>query len=282
MRFSVCVDPRRPWDDVRALVSQADQVGFDGAWLCDHFMRYAPGHGQVDGPILEGWTMLAALAGSTEHLRLGTLVLGNTYRHPAIVANMAATMDHIANGRFTLGLGAGCQVNEHFAYGIPLPPPAQRLDQFEEACHVIRSLLHDERTTMHGKWYELRNARCDPKPVQSRLPLLIGGGGERRTLRVVSLFADEWHTWSRPGEFRRKSAVLDRHCSTLGRDPATIRRLSGASVPEGSPGEVVDELEAYRAAGVDEFVVRDDDAVPVAQALETISSLAEDVAPHLR
>jgi F420-dependent oxidoreductase-like protein len=268
------------------LVCHAETLGLDGVYVCDHFMPYEADGQAVDGAMLEGWTSLAALAGHTKRLRLGTLVLGCTYRHPAVVANMAATMDHVTAGRFVLGLGAGGQRNEHVAYGLALPSISRRLDAFEEACAVIRSLLTQPRTTFTGEFFQLTEAPCDPKPVQSPLPLLIGGGGERRTLRIAAQFADEWHVWSTPDEFRSKSEILDRHCEDIGRDPSSILRATGALVllshgrgaadrdDLGTPANLLDLLGAYRAAGADEFIVRDHRETALAESKDSLSLCA--------
>ncbi len=305
MRFSVGVDPGRPWHELLALVRYIDEAGWDGVYVCDHFIPNhpvgRPADGGADGVMLEGWTTLAALAGITNRIRLGTLVLGNTYRHPAVVANMAATMDHVTGGRFVLGLGAGWQVNEHAAYGIDLPPLGRRLDQFEEACRAIRSLLREPRTTLNGAFYQLNEATCEPKPIQSPLPLLVGGGGERRTMRIAARLADEWHAWGTADQFHHKCHVLDDHCAEAGRDPATIQRSTGASVmvsmdPEqlanlrdldpaaivGTPRAVVEYVGAYRSAGADEFIMRDAATLPLDRTLETLSLFSADVVPHLR
>jgi F420-dependent oxidoreductase-like protein len=295
VRFSLCVDPGRPWGEVVDLVRHVEALGFDGVYVCDHFMPYEPNGLAVDGAMLEGWTTLAALAGHTQRLRLGTLVLGSGYRHPAVLANMAATMDHVTGGRFVLGLGAGGQVNEHQVYGLLLPSIGKRLDAFEEACAVVRSLLRQPRTTFDGAFYELTDAPCDPKPVQDPLPLLIGGGGERRTLRIAAQFADEWHVWGTPAEFRRKSDILDRHCDDLGRDPSTIRRATGGLVllsdepaaddavdVSGSPARILDALSAYRDAGVDEFIVRDHREIALAEGKDSLAQLCAAVLPALR
>lgn len=280
MRWSVCLDPGRPWREVVSLVEHLDSTGWDSVYLCDHFIRADANGWSTEGAMLEGWTALAALAGITRRVRLGTLVLGNTYRHPAVVANMAATMDHVSGGRFVLGLGAGWQENEHTAYGIDLPPPGHRLDQLDEACAVISSLLTEPRTTFHGEYYGLFDAVCEPKPLQSKLPLLIGGGGERRTLRVAAKYADEWHAWATPAQFRHKCNVLDRYCEELGRDPARIRRATGADVTIGRADAVVEQLGRYVEAGADEFIWRDD-ARELSNALDTLSVLAIDVVPQL-
>ena len=296
MRFSIVVDPGRPWAEILDLARHVDAVGWDGLYLSDHFMPNDANGLPVDGVMFEGWTALAALAGHTRRLRLGTLVLGNTYRHPAVVANMAATMDHASGGRFVLGLGAGWQANEHAAYGIKLGSAGRRLDRFAEACAAIRSLLSQSRTTLHGEYYRLTDAPCDPKPVQRRLPILIGGGGERRTMRIAAQYADEWHAWGTPEGFAHKNTVLDRHCHDIGRDPSTIRRATGATVIlsttattqhdaaaiAGTPPQVLDTLATYKATGADEFIVRDDRTMPLSVATDTLSVFWTEIANSLR
>jgi alkanesulfonate monooxygenase SsuD/methylene tetrahydromethanopterin reductase-like flavin-dependent oxidoreductase (luciferase family) len=204
-------------------------------------------------------------------VRIGSLVYGNTYRHPAVLANMAATADHVSGGRFTLGVGAGWQVNEHQQYGIPLPPVRELLDRFEEALRALHGLLRQPRTTMDGKYYQLTDAVCEPKPVQEPLPILIGAKGERRMLRVVAEFADMWNAWGVPDLIAHKSAVLDRHCAVIGRDPKEIVRTAQALVvvgeepPTGLPVPVIggtrdrlaEAVDGYRAIGLDELIVPD-------------------------
>jgi F420-dependent oxidoreductase-like protein len=282
VRLSVCLDPGRHWSDLCALAVHTEALGLSGVWVCDHFMPHDPGGGPTDGPVLEGWTTLAALAAMTTRLRLGTLVLGGTYRHPAVVAKMAATLDQVSDGRLTLGLGAGWQQNEHTTYGIDLPPPGARLAAFAEYCAAVRSLLQQPRTTLHGDVYRLTDAPCQPAPLQRPLPLLVGGGGEQRTMRVAARYADAWHTWADPTEFARKSAVLDARCAEIDRDPGEVRRLTGGTLEVDHPSDRLrDHLRAYAEAGVDEFVVRDhrDDPVDLVRAL--LGRLAEDVAPGL-
>jgi alkanesulfonate monooxygenase SsuD/methylene tetrahydromethanopterin reductase-like flavin-dependent oxidoreductase (luciferase family) len=256
------------------------------------------GAGQaLDGPMLECWTTLAAIATQTATIGLGSLVLGNTYRHPAVVANMAATLDQISQGRVLLGIGAGWQPNEHAAYGIPLPAARDRIGALDEACAVIRSLLDQRRSTTTGVVYRLHEAPCDPKPLQPRLPLLVGGHGER-TLKVAARHADVWHTWADPAVLADKNAVLDRHCQELGRNPADIARATGGSVAvwpgpdseraagendvQGTTAEVLNQLLRFRDAGAEEFIVRDNAAnVPVERALTQIDILTEAVLPGL-
>lgn len=272
MRFSVWPTTRQSWDDFFDLAVHAEATGWDGIWVADHFMPAAP---PLDVPTLECWAVLGALAASVPRVRIGSLVASNTYRHPAVLANMAATVDQLSGGRLVLGIGAGWQENEHRAYGITLPPVRERLARLEEACEVLRGLLDRPRTTFHGRFYELLDAPLDPKPLQQPLPLLVGGGGERVTLRIAARWADEWNTWGTPDVLARKGAVLDRHCHAVGRDPATIRRSAQAVVVPadpalalapsagwpatigGSASELRELMAAYVAAGVDEFVVPD-------------------------
>lgn len=297
MRLSLCLDPGRPWPQVRALSRRADSAGWHAVYVCDHFMPHDPAGPALDGPVLECWTTLAAMAAQTATIRLGSLVLGNTYRHPAVVANMAATLDQISQGRVLLGIGAGWQPNEHAAYGIPLAAPRDRIAALDEACAVIRSLLDQRRSTTSGVVYRLHDAPCDPKPLQPRLPLLVGGNGHR-VLRVAARHADVWHTWADPTVLSHKNAVLDRHCQDLGRNPADIARATGGTVAvwsglaseraaaendvQGTTAEVLNRLLAFRDAGADEFIVRDDAAnVSVERALTLIDILTEAVLPGL-
>ncbi len=303
MRFSVWPSPQRPWSEVDAIVVACDKAGWDGAYFADHFMPDDPAGRPVDGAVLECWAVVAALAARTERLRLGTLVCGNLYRHPAVLAKGAATVDQISGGRLVLGLGAGWQVNEHAAYGIDLLDVPGRLDHFEEACEVIRSLLSEPRTTFKGRHYQLLDAPCDPRPVRGRLPLLVGGRGERRTMRIAARFADEWNAWCTPDQFRHKVAVLDRHCADIGRDPATVGRSTQALVylstdeawlsrfrggdaerPRlvGTPAEVVEQVAAYQAAGVEELIIPDWTMGGTSRALDTLELFWTEVASHFR
>lgn len=294
MRFSVWPDQARPWNEIAAIADYAEATGWDGLYVYDHFMPGEPSEVVMDGPVLEGWTVITALACRTERLRLGTLVLGNLYRHPAVVANMAATLDHISNGRLVLGLGAGWQQNEHHAYGIPLPPPPQRLDQFEEALTVITSLLREPRTTFSGGHYTLEAAPCDPKPVQQSLPILVGSSGEKRGIPLAARWADEWNSWSTLESFRRMSGVLDASAEASGRDPASISRSTQAEVvlgpvdassafdPDqtlgGSVELVLDTLGRYQEAGLDEFIVPDDATVSLSERLDHLERIRTEVA----
>lgn len=194
---------------------------FEHAWLFDHFN---PIQGELDGPCYEGWTMLAALAAQTERLRLGLMVAGNTYRHPAVHAHIAATVDLISNGRLDFGVGAGWNVYEHESMGIPLYEPAERIRRLGEACELTKRLFTQDVTDFDGKYYQLKEARLEPKPVQKPYPpFMIGGSGEQLTLRVVARYADMWNASTPDLEtFLHKQQVLREHCAAIGRDPNEI------------------------------------------------------------
>lgn len=240
------------WADFLAVWRAADQIDvFESAWTMDHFYPLTP---PVEGPHLESWAVLAGLAQATTRLRLGCMVNGMHYRHPAVTANAAATVDHISGGRFCLGMGAGWFELESNAYGIALGSLRERFDRFDEGLEVITSLLTRETTTFHGRYYQLRDARCEPKPVQARLPMVIGGRGPKRTLRAVARWADHWDMVgaASPEEWRRASEVLDGHCAAIGRDPAAIRRSVHLMwPPEAPPAALAERAAAFAGAGVD-------------------------------
>jgi F420-dependent oxidoreductase-like protein len=223
MRFGVFTSlTGQSWAAVLDLWQHLEATGWDIACVSDHFM---PNTKDRQGPVMESWSTLSALAALVPRMKVGTIVLGNTYRHPALVAKMAAQVDIIAGGRLLLGLGAGWQRNEHEAYDIPFYTMRERLERLDEACEVIRSLWTEQRSKYNGRYYRLSNAPLDPKPVQKPHPeLMIGGGGERVTLRIVARHADHWNVWGGPNVLARKSAILEEHCSKVGRDSGSIMR----------------------------------------------------------
>lgn len=300
MRFSIWPNTSKPWTDLLDLARHGESTGWDGIWIADHFM---PNGADVGAPMLEGWATIAALAASVPRVRIGCLVSGNTYRHPAVLANMAATADQVSGGRVVLGLGAGWQENEHRAYGIPLFETKERMARFGEACAVVKSLLTEDRTTFEGDHYQLRDAPLEPKGADGPIPLLVGGGGEKVTLRIAAQHADEWNVWGTPETLAHKGAVLDRHCEDVGRDPAAIehsaqallflsddeswlasQRDKGISMPTmiGTPSELVDVVGAYAEAGVDELIVPDFSLGPVARAKDTYDRFLTEVAAAFR
>jgi len=223
MRFGVFTSLiGQTWPGVLELWQHLESTGWDTACVSDHFM---PNTREREGAVLEAWSTLSALAAVVPRMRIGTIVLGNTYRHPAAVAKMAAQVDIISGGRLLLGIGAAWQRNEHEAYGIPFYTMRERLERLDEACTVIRLLWTERRSNFNGRYYQLADAPLDPKPVQKPHPeLMIGGGGERVTLRIAAKHADHWNVWGGPKVLARKSAVLEEHCSKLGRDSKSINR----------------------------------------------------------
>lgn len=210
------------WETLLAWWIEAEGIeALDGGWLFDHFY---PIYGDPTGSCFEGWTALSYLAGRTERLRLGLMVTGNPYRHPAVLANMAATFDVFSKGRLDLGLGAGWNELEANAYGIPFGSMGTRLDQLEEAIPLIQSLFREKVTNFDGVHYTLKDAYCEPKPRQpGGPPITIGGQGEKRTLRIAARFADDWNfPGGTPEQFAHKVEVLRGHCADVGRDFSQI------------------------------------------------------------
>lgn len=302
MRFSVWPNPAQPWADVLDVTVHAEATGWDGVYFADHFMGDGERAGDTLTPMLEATGVLAALAQATDRVRLAALVFGITYRHPAVLANWAATVDHISGGRLLLGVGAGWQDNEHEQYGIELGPPGVRIDRFVEALDVLTGLLREPVTTVAGEHYTVTDAVAEPKPVQDRLPLLIGGKGDRM-MGVVARYADEWNMWALPEAFAERSAVLDDRCGSIGREPATIARscqalwfltddvakadmLIGRSAPRAAIGGPIDRLiEAvggWADVGVDEVIVPDFTLGTGTTKLERLDLIIEQIAPAFR
>ena len=274
MRFGFWPNPRSDYNATKILAQHAEATGWDGIWLADHFL---PDEDELI-PIHESWITLAALARDVPRVRLGTLVAGNTYRHPALLANMVATLDNLADGRVVLGLGAGWQQNEHEAYGLDYGTTGSRLDRLEEACQILKGLFTEDYYDFAGNYYQLKRAPLNPKPKQRKLPLMIGGGGEKRTLRITAQYADEWNVWGDVDILTHKMAILDQHCEAVGRDPKEIERSAVAllflsddqkylqrikdtdiAMPTiiGNVNEVIDTVGALKEIGVKELIVPD-------------------------
>ncbi len=227
---------------------------FTQAWTFDHFY---PLTGDTHGPCLESWTMLAALAQATHRIRIGSMVNGMHYRHPAVTANMAATLDIISGGRFELGLGAGWNLQESDAYGIELGSVKERLDRFEEGVEVIVRLLSQEVTDFEGDHYRITDARCEPKPVQRpHPPILIGGSGKKRTLAVVARWAQRWDGgFGDLDRWREANDALLGHCEALGRNPDEITRTTHVTWEAGAdPSMLADRAAELAAAGIDQII----------------------------
>jgi len=268
VKFSLWPRNDRPPADILEEARTADASGWYGVWLADHYMPDTGDTTPARGDTYECWALLPALAAVTGRVRIGTLVSPTSVHHPALLAKRAATIDRLSGGRMVLGLGAGWQINEHHAYGIALEPPGKRVSRFEEAIGIVRSMLTEDSTTFHGEFFDITDAPCDPKPVQSPLPLLVGTRGPRMQ-RIAARNASEWNAWGVPDLADRRQGLLEA-CEKTGRDPATMwtsvnalvdldgRNPSpGRALLSGTAQQLVDRLGRYSDLGFDEFVVPD-------------------------
>ena len=264
------------WSDMLAVWREADDIElFESGWVFDHFY---PIFSDSTGPCMEGWTVLTALAQATRRLRLGTLVTGIHYRHPAVLANIVSTLDIISGGRVELGIGAGWNEEESGAYGIELGTLRERSDRFEEACEILVGLLSQETTTFAGKHYRLTDARNEPKgPQRPHPPICIGGNGEKRTLRTTARFAQHWNfVGGTPDDFAHKRDVLHAHCADIGRDPKEITLSSHIRLgPDGDPAAVADQVAAFGERGLDLAIIY----LPPPHTPAVLAPLAEALAP---
>ncbi len=277
MKFSVWPDMSHAPGEVFDTARWAEQAGWHGVWYADHYMPNTGDETLAPGDTHECWAMLPAIAALTERVRVGSLVAPTSVHHPAVLANRAATIDHISDGRMVLGLGAGWQINEHHAYGIELEPPKRRVDRFDEAIQIMRSLLGQDRTTFDGDIYTMTDAPSDPAPVQSPLPILVGTGGARM-MKITARHADEWNTWGGPEMAGGARTRFETACESVGVDPsskwtsvqalvfvtdddATAEKILGGDYGTrsiaGTPDRLVETLGEYGEQGFDEFIVPD-------------------------
>ncbi len=293
------------WPDFLDAARTVDRAGFDTLWTWDHLYPIVGSH---EGPIYEGWLTLAAWAQATERVRIGLMVGANTFRNPAIVAKMATTLDHISGGRAILGIGAAWFRTEHEAFGIPYGEGApERLRWLAEALPIMRGMLRGERPTAKGRYYHARDVRNDPPPIQDAMPILIGGGGEQVTLKLVARYGDANNVGGGFENVRRKEEILRRHCEQVGRDEREIERTAGMGVviirdsreeaqrvfeqtfernggaklwtdqPVGTPEDVVERLKPYLEIGYRHFVF----GFPSPHDRESIERLMTEVKPRL-
>lgn len=303
MKFSIWPNSERPWAEVRDLAQAIENQGWDGLWYADHYMPHTPDGEPIGGDMHECFSILSALAATTSRIRLGSLVTPTTMNHPALIANRAATIDRISNGRFVLGMGAGWQVNEHTAFGVELFGPKDRVDRFAEAIEITSRMLSEDRVTFTGKHFTITNAPCEPKPVASPLPILVGTGGARM-LRLTARFAQEWNTWGPPSGAGAVIKKLNEACEKEGRDPATVRKSVQAlffitpdeasaeslraKVPAersvvGTTSQIVDAIAEYQALGFDEVCVPDFTlGGSPEQRRESYTTFWNEVASHFR
>jgi len=211
------------WAEISALWQRCDAWGYDSLWNFDHFY---PILSDPDGPCLEGWTTLAALAQVTKKARIGALVNGNTYRHPSLTAKTAATVDHISGGRLNLGIGAGWFEHEHKSLGFEFKSVGGRLRALEESLQIITGMLAGERITLAGKHYQVDDAHCVPGPVQEKVPIMIGGEGRKVLLRLVAQYADMWNAFGSPAHMKELIDVIRGHGDRVGRDTDEIEKTA--------------------------------------------------------
>lgn len=265
---------------LRDVWSAAEAAGFDHLWTLDHFLpltRSATGwyRHDITDSVFEAWTTLASMAERTERIRIGINVTGNLYRHPSVLAKMASTVDHLSGGRLEMGIGAAWAEREFASLGIPMPPRGERIDRLDEACCVLKLLWTKDAADYEGRFYTLRGAISEPKPVQRpHPPIWIGGSGERKTLRVAARHADVWNIpGAEPDEAARLSAVLDAHCQAVGRDPGEIRRSVGVRFHPEAPERTLATARAMVERGFTELlvsVIGDDPTAQVGSAAKTL------------
>ncbi len=276
MRFAIKTRPEHTtWERIRDVWVAADGISlFESAWNWDHFY---PLTGDLTGPNLESWTMLAALAQATRRIRLGCQVTGMIYRHPAVLANMAATVDIISGGRLELGVGAGWNQLECDAYGIELPPLRERFDRFDEGVQAIIGLLTQETTTLAGTYVRLTDARCEPKPVQRpHPPITIGGRGPKRSLRAAAQWAQQWNAiTSGPEEWAALKRILLEHCAAVGRDPGEITCSVNVRMDAADVTTAAEVAASYAEAGADLAIMN----LPLSADPGILAPLAEALAP---
>ena len=263
------------WEELLSLWQEVDTLGFDTAWVFDHFL---PIFSDPTGPCMEGWTALSALAMATKNVRLGIMVTGNTYRNPAVLAKTATTVDIISSGRLILGIGGGWFEREHDAFGMSFPSVPERLSRLDESLTLIKQLWTQDTSNYTGKYYQLQDAPFLPKSVQKpHPPILVGASGEQVALGIVARHADMWNTFGTPDVFRHKIARLTEHCQRIGRDPDTIEK-SVLVTGMFAPNEAHKQVEEYVAAGVTHIIF----SVEAPQHRQAIHQFAQDVIPAFR
>ncbi len=289
------------FDRIVEMAVAGEESGFSSLWVMDHLYQL-PALGGEDAPMLEAYTLLGALAARTRSVQLGTLVTGVTYRNPAILAKQVTTLDVVSSGRAILGIGAAWHDVEHVAFGVDFPSDGERLDRLEEAVQIARAMFTEEAPSFHGRHYRIESIKNLPRPIRPEgIPIMIGGGGEKRTLRLVAQYADQCNIAGDLDTIHHKLEVLQRHCAEVGRDPAEIRTtrlgslfltdgeqqtidtramlidLAGAEFAAGctvgTDDEVLEQVELMIDAGIDEpiFNLPFSDAATIRRAGELLT-----------
>jgi F420-dependent oxidoreductase-like protein len=277
-------------DSLKKLATKAENLGFDSFWVMDHFHQISV-VGKQEEPMLEGWTTISVLAGITSKIKLGTLVTGVIYRHPSVLAKMAASLDVLSKGRLFMGIGAAWNEEESRAYGIPFLPNKERLLRLEEAIQIIRKMWTEEPTaTFSGKYYQIKNAYCNPKPIQKPSPpIMVGGSGERQTLKIVAKHADACNLFGSVETVKRKLSILKEHCKNVGRDYDSILKTKLGFVVIDKDNDMAEKKvqqisKVMPAEQVREFVIygTPEDVLKQVELLEEvgIQYLIIDLEPH--
>ena len=240
------------FETISGIATTADTCGFDSVWVMDHLYQIGM-VGPREDPMLEAYTLLGALAARTQQIALGTMVTGVTYRNPALLAKIVTTLDVISSGRAILGIGAAWNDDEHAGYGFDFPSAGERLDRLEEALQINRAMFTEPAPSFQGRHYRIHEVLNNPKPIRGRIPVLIGGGGEKRTLRLVAQYGDACNLFGDAAAVRHKLDVLERHCADVGRDPAEITKTALATVQD--PVKAADFVASLTAVGIDGVIV---------------------------
>ena len=281
LRFGVLTYPEHvTYRDIVQAWNEIDAAGFDSAFVFDHFIPFT---GNSHGPCLESWTLLSALAVLTKQVRVGVLVTGNTYRHPALLAKMAVTVDHVSNGRLILGLGAGWHEQEHRMYGFPFPTTGDRARQLREAVSMFKQLFTQDKSTFGGKYYQLTGAPFAPKAVQKpHPPILIGGTGPKVILPLAARQANIWHFYggSEAESIRQTCAAFDAVCQKVGRNPNEVEKATSLypSQLAGSAKEVVARLRGLEDAGLGHVIIE----LSRPYGRQFLRRFAKDIMPEFR
>ena len=258
------------FDRIAAIAQTAEASGFDSVWVMDHFYQIGP-VGPVTDHMFEAYTLLGAIAARTERARLGAMVTGVTYRNPAMLAKMVTTLDVISAGRAILGIGAAWNEQEHRGYGFDFPPVGERMDRLEDALRICRAMFDRPVSSIDGHYHSIAEALNHPLPVSARIPILVGGGGEHRTLRLVAQYADACNLFGDVATVRHKLDVLDRHCDEVGRDPADITKTRLGTITTMDPDELCEEAQAFFDTGLDGLVFN----MPNAHELEPVAAAGQ-------
>ena len=278
VRFGLrCSQHHREWAEIKEWFQAADDWGLESAWVFDHMI---PLSDPRDNPNLEGWTLLAGLAEATKNVEIGPMVTGITYRNPAMLLKNATTVDHISHGRALLGVGAAWFGGEHEMFGFDFPGPGPRVSMFGEALEIFKLLQSQDRTNFDGKYYQMKEAIFEPKPVRNPMPLVIGGS-QPRMLGLIARYADQWdNNFSDPEEYKVRLERINSVCAEIGRDPAEIRRSTTKGeryLVENNEDQIVAELQALRDLGITDFLFHATSDMAVMQQFveKTIPALRE-------